>query len=283
MSSVLDRIKAMKEKQNNNNNNNGGSDKRTTGQWYKFKEGENKIRLVGDFIELRIHNIGKPYNGTYADGICKESAFEGDDRIPYNVVCNDWNVDTESAESEKTCPICEVHRKASMAVKISDNDEDIKGFKNIAKLTRPANRVVWNVLDRDNPNVTVTENGESNDVLGLKIAEMGPGIYGDILDIFKQTESDIADIETGVDIQIVKNKNESPANMYKASLIINGTSVKVTPLTDEERGLELYDLKTIKGRKSNIDTIIEHMNQDFLDVLGLDEEKLKEEVESLGK
>ena len=238
---VMDKIKNIKR---------SGSFKKGSvkGIFHQFKDGDNHIRLAGEFIQVKTHFIA-PAPQRKDRGLCMPDAFKGDDRLPQVVNCVDWDVSTEKETKEKTCVICKLNtlaRSMSKNSKLSAEDKIFWDKLGLAAYARTS--LKWNIFDRDDPYVLQnTDEGEKK-ILGLKIATIGMEAWADIEKVFHQLGFDITDPEKGVDLCVNKGSNGARVT-YSANVVMNGLTVKQTPFTEEELALaaEPHDLKKICG------------------------------------
>lgn len=262
--SVLDRLAKVQAKRPKNN---FGS--RVVGLYHNWKDGTNRIRLVGDFVEVHTHFIA-PAPKRKDRGLCQAEAFKGDDRIPMVVNCLDWDIANEKPTGKKVCPICKLHAIAVEVLKLNPNETEKKEFELIKQATRVNASLKWNIISRDDPYVVeVDENGKETKMLGYKIATFGREAQTDVFGIYKQIGFDIQDPEKGIDIEI--NKDSTGARVsYTARAVIEGMSVKATPLTKEEKEMELHDLKIRCGRIIESEKIVDALHEDLADMLEVD-------------
>ena len=267
---VLDKVRKFK-----NSRPQFDGQSRTRGIFHDWQDGDNVIRLVGEFLEVRTHFIA-PAPKRKERGLCNGEAFakENENRLPKVINCPDWDVEKEMEKDEKVCPICALHRIAKQALKEDPNSEEKEYFEGIASLTRQRQNLKWNVFDRENPNVTVIdEQGNETKQKGLKIATIGREAWKYIEGIFEQCGFDITDAEEGVDIKVVKGHNGS-RTCYSAQVMLEGKGLKVTPFDDEE--LEIvarpHELKAICGKQTDPTAVRAALHGDYADVLELNSE-----------
>jgi hypothetical protein len=258
---ILDKIAKVQAARPSNNNN------KVTGIYYSWKEGTNRIRLAGDFLEVRTHFIA-PSPKRKDRGLCFSAAFQGDEKIPQVVNCQNWDVESEHGKSEKTCPICKLNAVARAALTEAPGDEEKKFFEDLKSSTRPQTVYKWNIIDRDDPYVTASENGKDTQVLGYKIASIGREAFDDICGIMTQVGYDITDPDKGIDIEVIKD-SKGARTTYSARAVLSGVSLKVTPMTEEERKLELHDLKIRCGKQTPSEKIVASLHDDLRDILNL--------------
>lgn len=246
----------------------GGNFAKVKGIYHQWKSGPNRIRLAGEFTEVRTHYIAPTNTAKRKDrGLCMPTAFQGDDKLPQVINCPNWDIALERPKKEKTCPICklnEVARAFLKGVKALTADEKTF-FDGLKQSTRATSALKWNVIDRDDPFVEVENNGKAEKVLGYKIASVGPEATTDIMGIFTQVGYDIQDPERGIDIEVTRD-DKGQRTTYSARAVIEGTSLKVTPFTKEERALALNDLKARCGRQIAVEKIMDALHEDLKDI-----------------
>lgn len=264
--SVLDKVRKLKATRPQG----GGS--RLRGIFHQWKDGDNPIRLVGEFIEVRTHFVAPaPKRGER--GLCIPTAFQGDNKLPQVVNCLNWDVASEEEKAEHTCPICKLHAIAVAALKENPDEDEKKFFDKLRQETNPRPSLKWNVLDRDDPHVVSTEGDKETKVMGLKVATVGMEAWGDIEGVFEQCGFDITDPAEGVDIKVTRGHNGTRV-CYSAQAVIEGTSLKVTPLTDEEKALKQNDLKVICGKMVDSQRMVDALHDDLRQIydFNVDEE-----------
>ena len=278
MGSVLDKVKKF-GKTRTRYTGGGGDVRRFTNLFLDWEDGDNHVRLVGEFIPVRTHYI-RPDKRRGNRGLCPKSAFSGDDRLPALINCLDWDLEKEEPAEEKTCPICRLNRLANhflqnRSADLSDKEKDF--FENLRQVTRPREAVKWNVIDRDDCHITeVKEDGSEERVDGYKIATFGMMAYDDIEKIFADCGFDITDPERGVDLCVTKSQ-KGGRTTYGTKLVLAGKGadmkVKVTPLTEEELKYELHDVKRICGRMVEVQALVDNMHDDLRELLDLTDDE----------
>lgn len=270
MGGVLDKVRKFKKTRPSGNRS------KMKGIFHDWQDGPNIIRLVGEFLEVKTHFIaGAKKRGER--GLCQESAFEadGDDRLRKVVNCPDWDIEKEEEKPVKTCPACKLYRLALQALKEDPTEDEKKYFDALKQASRPRTSLKWNVFDRDNPNVTIIDDdGNENKQKGLKIATIGMEAWDDIEGIFEQCGFDITDPNEGIDIEVKKGHNGTRV-AYSAQVVLDGTSVRVTPFDEEERAIiaQPHDLKAICGTETQSSAIRDALHGDLLELLELNEEE----------
>lgn len=275
--SVLDKVRSLRKTLPQND---GGN--RTTGIFKQWEKGPNQIRLVGEFLEVRTHFIS-PAPKRNERGLCQPSAFteEAAEPLPKVINCPDWDRDLEQPTKEKTCPVCALYRLAAQALKelkeegeTEENQKERDYFAELKRLSRYRRALKWNIFDRDQPNVTVVdENGNESKQKGLKIATIGMEAWKDIDGIFQQCELDLTDPENGVDIKVLKGHNGTRVE-YSAQVVLDGTTIRVTPFDEEEKKLAAnpHDLKSCSGKAVDPEVVRAALHGDYADTLEINSE-----------
>lgn len=258
--SVLDKVRKFKASRPQQ-----GQNRHMRGIFADWKEGDNIVRLAGEFLEVRTHFIA-PAPKRQERGLCMPVAFQGDDKLPQVVNCWDWDVDREEMKHEKTCPICKLRAIALSILHENPTAEEKEYFEALMSAVSLRRNVKWNIIDRADPYVMMVENGQEQKVLGFKIATFGMEAYGDIEGIFDQVQQDITDPDNGIDIKVHRGHNGTRTT-YTAQACVAGTSLKVTPFSEEERAMVLHDLKSVCGKVSDIDKVVNAMHEDIRQLL----------------
>jgi hypothetical protein len=283
MASRLEEKMAKFRKRNEKKNNkNDGS--RIKGIFHNWKDGENVLRFIGEFLEVRTHFIA-PNSKMKAKGFCPMDRFQGENKLPQVVNCANWDLETDE-EVDGGCVICKLN-KLSRDILYGGNheiDDDDKAF--LDDLRRSSNARVglkWNVIERSDPYVSkVDDKGNEEQVLGLKIASVGMEAFKDIDGIFEQLQFDLTDSVKGIDISVNKGHNGTRP-VYSANAVLSGLAIKQTPLSEEELELDQHDLLAICGRQTDQAAIFESLRSDLKemieDVESDDEDEVEEEEE----
>jgi hypothetical protein len=266
---VLDKVRKFKSKSND------GGGGRTMGIWHEWKDGDNHIRLVGEFLKVKTHFLaGAKARGER--GLCQDEAFDknNDNRIPVVVNCPNWDIEKEEDKDVKTCPIDKLYKIALQALDENPDDDEKKYFEALKDLSRPREGFKWLIFDRDNPNVThIDESNNKTEKKGLKIATIGKEAWNDICGIFEQCGFDITDAQEGIDINVIKGHNGTRVS-YSAQAVLDGKGLKVTPFDEEEQVLveNAPDLKALCGKQTSPDVIRDALHGDYFDVLEMNDD-----------
>lgn len=242
---------------------------RTTGIFHNWKDGENPMRFVQNFVETKTHFVA-PSKRTklQTGGLCIEDAFEGEESIPKVVNCADWDMENEEWREEKTCVICKLNRLAKKVLEHRDelDAETREKFEAVTAATYARTALKWNCINRDDPNVIkIDDDGNEEKVLGLKIANVGIEAWEDISGIIDNLGLDITDPDEGIDIIVVKQKGARVS--YSAKPVFKGMTVKQTPLTEEERALEPHDILKLCGVQTDQDRVLDGLHEEYREML----------------
>jgi len=243
--------------------------------YYDFEMGDNRVRLCGEFLEVRTHFIA-PAPKRSDRGLCNSEAFKGDNRIPMVINCPDWDIENEVEKGTTDCPICKLNKIANSILSDGPNEEEKDFFTKLRSQCRARTALKWNLLDRTNPYITKKEGDTEEQVLGYKIATIGMEAYDDIEGIFEQTGMDISDDGEGVDIIIAKNKGKMRIE-YSAKaamdMSVKPPTVAMTPLTKEELSAERHRLKERCGRQTDPSAVVDALHPDLREFLELNDEE----------
>ena len=263
---VLEKIRRLKA-----NRPKGGTFSRHRGVFLSWEDGDTDIRLVGNFLEAHNHYIA-PSTRIGLKGICRPDAFDGDDGLPKRISCFDWDITREEYKKVKTCAACKL---ASVARKMLKSpglvEEERKAFDTIRAAASFRREYKWNVLHRADPYIIqVLDNGTEKRVMGLKIASFGTEAYKDIEGIFDQCGFDITNPDDGIDIRVTKG-NDTNRTVYSVQAVLEGRVLKVTPLTDEERLLQLHDLKFRCFQSCDMEKMVDAMYDNYREMMEVDD------------
>lgn len=260
--STLDKVRRLKERRPAQ----GGSS-RMKGIFHQWKDGDNTIRLAGNFVEVRTHFIA-PAPKRSDRGLCRPDAFQGDNSIPQVINCLDWDIEKEEPKAVKTCPICKLAEIARAILKENPTGEEKKFASELKQAAGARPNLKWNVIDREDPYVTMTDNGTEKRVLGFKIATIGMEAWKDIEGIFEQCKRDISDPKGGIDIKVTKGNNGT-RTVYSVQAVLDGVQLKVTPFTAEEAAMPLHELKGLCGKIVEQHKIVDALHEDLCELYRL--------------
>ena len=218
--------------------------------WFDWGNSEEHVvRLVGDFKWIRQHWIGASQFGQDIE-IINPSAFKGENKIPMNVACGNWDAETESEDPDgDNCAVCHLGRNADKMLQkygkeMDEADKEI--IKNIRKKCAVRNVYLFKCIDRENPYTD-----EEKTRKGFKIIKMPAELLTAIIELSKKLpDVNITSPEEGIDITIKRVKPESKKGKtsYTALPVYQGMTVKQTPLTAEELEYRDLDLSKFAGK-----------------------------------
>jgi hypothetical protein len=246
------------------------------GIFHQWKDGDNVIRLAGNFLEVRTHFIA-PAKARNDRGLCRQDAFlkDGESSLPQVINCLDWDVEKEEPRAIKRCPICKLAEIAKAILKENPTDEEKKFADGLRQAASARSNLKWNIIDRDDPYIILTDNGTEKRVLGFKIATIGMEAWKDIEGIFEQCNRDISDPKLGIDVKVTKGSNGMRV-VYSAQAVLDGVSLKVTPFTAEEAAMPMHDLKGLCGKTVEPQKIVDAMHEDLMQLYQLNIEEAGE-------
>lgn len=256
---TLDKVRRLKERRPQ-----AGGSGRMRGIFHQWKDGDNTIRLAGSFLEVRTHFIA-PAPKRSDRGLCRQDAFVGDNAIPQVINCLNWDAEKEEPRATKTCPICKLMEIARAILKENPTDEEKKFAELLRQAASPRPNLKWNIIDREDPYIVLTDNGKETRVLGLKIATIGMEAWKDIEGVFEQCNRDISDPKLGIDIKVTKGHNGT-RTVYSAQAVLDGVSLKVSPFTAEEAALPMHDLKALCGKSVPVQKILDALHEDLRNI-----------------
>lgn len=223
------------------------------------------IRLVGEFKSVRSHWIGKSAFGGEDVPLFKDGAFKGEDKLPARVNCSNWDSSTESSDADGGCVICRIAANASKYLEKEGKhlDEDTrKWLQDLQFKCAPANSFYFLCIDRGNPYIAEGEKG-------FKIIQMSTPLLKAIIAIDEDLGgTDICSDEEGIDIVIKKTLpvGKSKRTEYSASPAFDKTSVKQTPLTEEEKSWNRIDLAKFTGKKPDEEMLVSLLRDNVKEV-----------------
>lgn len=268
MDPQLERIKRIRATMNSSGSS---GNLRFRGIYHTWRS-ENVIRLVGECLETRTHFIAASTKSG-SRGLCTADAFV-DKKLRSIINCFDWDVAHEQPTAVKTCPICRLNAIANALTRKNSTqqltEEERKFFKNLGSNTYPRRSFKWNIIDRLDPLIIQLVDDTEQQVKGLKIVTMGSETFRDVSGIFDQCQFNIASPEEGIDIKVTKSSNKGKES-YSATAVLEGRNLKVTPLTPEERGWKVHDLKAICGWQScKPEDVVNFLHPDLRELLAMD-------------
>lgn len=232
--------------------------------WFKWVKKEHVIRLVGDCLVSHRHWIGP---STFNDvEIYDEDHFSGDNRLPYQINCGNWDIEKEMEENGK-CAICRLREIASEIIYSEDgkklDEKNKKFFKDLRYKCDVKTRYFFNCIDRSNPYVTEDKK------FGYKIIELPYELMDGLLALSTSlTGVDLSSATDGIDLKITKSGGGSEGKVkYSIMPVMTGLSIKATPLTEQEKEAELNDLAIICGKQVDQAELASKLKDDIRELL----------------
>jgi len=234
--------------------------------WFNWGDDTKRtIRLVGDFKWSKTHWIGKSNFGPDVP-LFAESVFKGENKLPNKVNCSNWNVDTETNQ-DNGCVICRIAENANKYLQKQGKnlDEDTKKWlKDLQAKCTSKNAYYFLCIDRSDPYIAEGEKG-------FKIIQMSLELLTAITELDKALETaDICSDDEGIDIVIKREqalgKGGKGRTKYSASPVFEKTSVKQTPLTEEERSWNRIDLSKFLGKNPDDTQLVKLLKTNVKDV-----------------
>ena len=235
--------------------------------FFKFKTGTNRIRLVGDMVECRAHYLaGNSKRGNR--GLCPPMAFEGDNKIFSAINCVDWDVHTEQKKATKTCPICQLLLIAQRALSSGKLNDSTKAFYNELKQNaREMTSFKVNIIDRDDPYITILDNGTERKEKGLKIASLTYTVAKKIYELSTKIKFGIENPDRGIDIEVIRSDTNGKTSYDVRPIFDSDLKICVSPLTEEERNYPLHDIIALGEREPDIATVRAALHGDLISLL----------------
>ncbi len=233
-----------------------------TDNWFKFTKAEHTLRLVGDFIVTNSHWIGPSTFNPLK--LFPDSCFKDEGKLPYQINCHDWDIDTESRASNG-CVICLLREIAGDILYSPDGknlDEKTKKlFKDLKYKCDAKQRYFFNCIDRDNPFI-------SDGVIGYKVIEVPKEAMDAIASLSSKLSAvDITSVENGIDIVISKGGGTDKKVKYTVQPVYDGMTIKKSPLTEAEKEMKLLDLKIMCGKKQDQEVLTSKLESDWKELI----------------
>ena len=220
---------------------------------------EQILRFVGDYLPSRTHWIGASQFNPFE--IFQPGAFEGEDKLSNQIICSNWDIENEKYNPNGGCIICKLRSIADDIMRNSKSlgidEKGVAEFKDLRYKCDYRQQYTFNIIDRQNPDG------------GFKIVKVSKELMGELNSIHESYQpADFAGIEDGVDIKVVKAGGGGQGRVtFKASLILQGAKVKITPLTEEEKAWQTLDLKKFAGKMPDQAAILSKLLPRFRDLI----------------
>lgn len=261
MSLLQERMKREQAKREEAKKAKSGNNFQKMDIWFKWTKNEHTIRLAGDFIVVNSHWIGP--SAFNAVKLYDEKFFVGEDKLPYQINCNNWDVETETEDKKGECVICKLRKIAGDILYSEEgkalDEKDKKFFKDLKYKCDSRKRYFFNCIDRDDPYID-----EAKTIKGYKIIEVPYSLMDSILALSEKLSGvDIASEDGGIDLVISKSGGDGSPVKYNVLPKMDGLTVKSTPLDEQEKEMKLNDLKTIFGKKQDPEVLFDKLNEDI--------------------
>lgn len=261
MSVFQERMKREQQRREEEKNGRSGGNFVKTDNFFKWQKQEHTIRLVGDFLITHNHWIGpSAFNSV---SLFDEKNFVGEEKLPHQMNCANWDIETEVENKKGECVICKL-RKIAGDILYSEEGKSLdeknkKFFKDLKYKCDVKTRYYFNCIDRDNPYVNVEEK-----LKGYKIIEIPYDLMEGIISLTEKLSGvDITSVEDGIDLVISKKGGDGSKVKYSVQPKINGMNIEKTPLTEMEKEMKLIDLKTVMGKQIDQKMLEEKLSDDI--------------------
>lgn len=263
----------MKAKYSNQNNNSGNNSK-VVG-FYNWKDGDNIVRLVGKPIMTRTYYL--PMSSFNKIDIFKKDAFDKENNkefaLPKVINSPNWNIEQECFEDNGDV-LLSLNKIANEMIKVGTENglpaEEIEKWKRIRNKTIPTLQYKFLCFDRDMP--YVLEDGkikQPRELSGYKIITFSKTLFEMII-AAQETygDDDIFDVQKGADLVIKKSTDPKTHKVvWAANLRMIGRSVAETPLTDEEKALQMPNLLEISNKQIPNEQIMHNLLDEYAQMI----------------
>ena len=267
-------LSEMKAKYANQNGNNGNNNAKMVA-FYNWKDGDNIVRLVGKPIMTRTYYL--PMSSFNKIDIFKKDAFDKQTNkqfaLPKVINSPNWNIENECFEDNGDV-LLYLNKIANEMVRVGTENglqaQEIDKWKKIRSKTIPTLQYKFLCLDRDLP--YVMEDGkikQPRELSGYKIITFSKTLFEMIIAAQENYgDDDIFDIQKGCDIVIKKSTDPKTHKVvWAANLRMIGRSVAETPLTDEEKALEIPNLLEISNKQIPNEQIMHNLLDEYVQMI----------------
>lgn len=242
--------------------------------FYRWKDRDNNIRLIGEPVMVRTYYLPKSaYNPT---DIFNENAFDRETNehyLPKMINCPDWNIEERKFENNGDV-LRSLNKIANEMLKIGKDNglpaDQIKKWEDIRNKTISTVQYKWLCFDRDMP--YVVEDGrikEPKQLTGYQIITFSKSLFEMVVAAQESYgDDDIYDIDKGCDLVIKKSvDSKTKKAVWSVQLKMNGRTVSETPLTDEERALEMPNLMELSNKQVPNELIMSNLQEEYVEML----------------
>ena len=264
----------MKAKHANQSSAKSGNSTKIVG-FYSWKDGDNIIRLVGKPIMTRTYYL--PMSSFNKIDIFKKNAFDKENNkqfaIPKVINSPNWDIENEKFVDNGDV-LLYLNKIANEMIKVGTENglsaEEINKWKAIRSKTIPTLQYKFLCLDRDMP--YVIQDGkikQPRQLAGYKIVTLSKTLFEMIVAAQQSYgQDDIFDPENGADLVIKKSVDPKTHKVvWAANLRMIGRSVAETPLTDEEKALEMPNLLQISNKQIPNEQIMHNLLDEYSEMI----------------
>ena len=255
---------ASQVKTNSNNNN------KIVG-FYNWKDGDNIVRLVGKPIMTRTYYL--PMGSFNKTDIFKKNAFDKESNkefaLPKVINSPNWDIENERFVDNGDV-LLSLNKIANEMIKVGTANglsaQEINKWKDIRTKTIPTLQYKFLCLDRDMP--YVIEDGKIKEprvLAGYKVITFTKTLFEMII-AAQETygQDDIFDVDKGADLVIKKSVDPKTHKVvWAANLRMIGRTVAETPLTDEEKALQMPNLLQISNKQIPNEQIMHNLLEQY--------------------
>lgn len=265
----------MKNKYSSNGNQKGNGNFTRSITYYNWKSGDNNIRLVGKPIVTRTYYLPKSIYSPI--DIFNKDAFDretNENAIPKVMNCANWDIESEEWKDNGDV-LFNLNKIAREMIRVGQEQgvpaESLKEWELIKSRTNPSLQYRWLGFDRDSPYVLETINGrttikEPKELAGYKLMTFQKTMFEQLCAAQEAYgDDDIFSEDKGCDL-VVKKIDGNKAT-YTVQLKMNGRQVVETPLTDEERAIEVPNLFEICGKQVPNELVMANLLDKYVDML----------------
>ena len=242
--------------------------------FYRWKDGDNVVRLVGEPIMVRTYYLPKSsYNATE---LFNPDAFNKDANehaLPKVINCPDWNIAERKFENNGDV-LRALNKIANEMLKIGKENglasAQLKKWQGVRNKTMPTLQYKWLCFDRDMP--YVVEDGrikEPKELTGYQIITLSRTLFEMVIAAQESYgEDDIFDVQKGCDLVFKKSiDSKTKKAVWAVNLKMNGRRVAETPFTDEEKALEMPNLLELSGRQIPNQLIMNNLLGEYAEMI----------------
>ena len=262
MSNVMDHFKKMQEQKTQRAQGTGDS------MFYQWTD-EQIVRLIGDFIQTKIHWINNGMGQKvklYGDSIFSEK------KLPVNINCANWDI-KEEKRKDGGCIVCKLNNIARAMLRSEGNS-----------MSKEERDEIDNLKRKTDDRTQYRFNGIVRGFKGVKLLSCGNDLLNEIGQVQKSYQPKIiSSMEEGVDIRIARTKGVNQTTYSASIVLLAGASAAITPLTAEEKEWKLIDLYDFCGKLPDQKVLLDLLDPKWKDLIVASEDFEKSKKEEKGK